>query len=75
MTTQRPAATPRPATPKPVEPEVTIKTIGIVEPQTTDGNGDDVIDIPGGKSKGKLSGLFDKLSVIFTGKDNDEYSF
>ena len=70
---QRPVVTGRPATPKPEEPEVEINTLGSVEPETTP---DDKIDVgPDGGKKGVVSGWFEKLSVIFAGKDNDEYTF
>ena len=69
----RPVAQPRTTTPKPEEPEVTIDTVGSVKPEVT--TDDEIIVDSTGKKKGKISGWFDKLSVIFTGNDNDEYTF
>jgi hypothetical protein len=73
VTAPRPVAQPRPTTPKPEEPEITIDTVGSVKPEVT--TDDEIIVDSTGKKKGIISGWFDKLSVIFTGNDNDEYTF
>lgn len=70
----RPIVTPRPQpAPKPEETPIDTGTLGTTEPEvTTDGE----FEVGSGKNKeGKVSKWMNKLSEIFAGKDNDEYTF
>ena len=74
---QRPIVTPRPVTPKPEEQEVTTGTLGAVEPEPTPETGDEIkIDV--GSEKGKkrrFDKIMNKITEMFTGKDDGEYTF
>lgn len=63
---------PQPA-PKPEEEPIDTGTLGTTEPEvTTDGE----FEVGTGKTKeGKVSKWMNRLSEIFAGKDNDEYTF
>lgn len=66
------APKPQPA-PKQEEAPVDTGTLGTTEPEVAT---EEVFDVGSGKTKeGKVSKWMNKLSEIFAGKDNDEYTF
>ena len=69
----RPVVTPRP---KPEEPVVETGTLGPVEPELpSEAEGEIEIEVDGGKTKeGRLNKFMNKITELFTGKD-DEYTF
>jgi cell division ATPase FtsA len=72
----RPVITPRPVTPKPEEPVVETGTLGTVDPEVaSETEGEIEIEVGSGKTKeGKLNKFMNKITELFTGKD-DEYTF
>ena len=73
----RPIIQPRPVTPKPEEQEVKIDTLGAVEPQPIPET-EDVKNIDVGPEKGKkrrFEKFMNKITEMFTGKDDGEYTF
>ncbi|MBO7283147.1 MAG: cell division protein FtsA [Alistipes sp.] len=72
----RPVITPRPATPKPEVPVVETGTLGAVEPElSSEAESEIEIEVDGGKTKdGRLNKFMNKITELFTGKD-DEYTF
>jgi hypothetical protein len=78
---QRPPVAPRPATPKQEEDEVKTGTLGAVEPEVAVGGDEAEIKLEGddgGKSKSKrlnMNKIMNKITELFTGKDDGEYTF
>lgn len=70
----KPNVAPKPQpTPKQEEAPVETGTLGTTEPEVAT---EEVFDVGSGKTKeGKVSKWMNKLSEIFAGKDNDEYTF
>ena len=71
---------PRPATPKQEEDEVKTGTLGAVEPEVAVGGDEAEIKLEGddGKSKSKrlnMNKIMNKITELFTGKDDGEYTF
>ena len=70
----KPNVAPKPQpTPKQEEAPVETGTLGTTEPEVAT---EEVFEVGSGKTKeGKVSKWMNKLSEIFAGKDNDEYTF
>ena len=72
----RPVVTPRPAAPKSEEPIIETGTLGAVEPELNpETEGEIEIEVGTEKTKkGRLDKFMNRITELFTGKD-DEYTF